>query len=168
MLQVLAPCLTRMLLALLLGASASIALAEDLVKTAEIAGIFKGFLAAAEESGVEQTLKDAGPYTVFAPTDEAIAKFGETRWKTLQKDKPQMAQLLKRHMLPGKTLITEIKPGPATTLAGSTLLLKSDNGKVTVGPGNVTQSDIAADNGVIHAIDTVLIEDQGSERRPAS
>ncbi|MDO9216739.1 MAG: fasciclin domain-containing protein, partial [Lacisediminimonas sp.] len=119
-------------------------------------------------SGIDKTLKSGGPYTVFAPTDEAIARFGEKRWKALQKDKPQMAQVLKRHVLPGKSLITEIKPGPATTLAGSMLLLKSDNGKVTVGPGNVTQSDIAADNGVIHAIDTVLIEDQGSQGQPAS
>ena len=148
--------LPRLLLTFLLAALAPNALAEDLMEAAEVSGTFKHFIAAAQSSGVDTTLKSGGPYTVFAPTDEAISKFGEDRWETLEKDRPQMAQLLQRHVIPGKVLITEVKPGPANTLANRTIMLKSDNGKVTVGSANVTQSDITANNGVIHAIDTVL------------
>ncbi len=159
MLQAIVHTLPRVLLAILLATSATIAVADNLVEAAEVSGTFKRFLAAAESSGVDKTLKTDGPFTVFAPTDEAISKFGEQRWKALEKDRTQMTQLLQGHVMPGKVLITEVKPGPAKTLANSTIVLKSDNGKVTAGPANVTQSDITADNGVIHAIDTVLVGD---------
>lgn len=159
MLHAIAHTLPRLSLAILLTAPASVALAENLMEAAEVSGTFKHFIAAAKSSGVNTTLMGDGPYTVFAPTDEAVSKFGEDRWKMLARDRAQMAQLLQRHVMPGKVLITEIKPGPVETLANRTILLKSDNGKVTVGPANVTQSDITASNGVIHAIDTVLTED---------
>lgn len=136
------------------------AMALDLMQSAEQAGSFKAFVAAAKKSGMNETLKNGGPYTVFAPTDEAISKFGNERWQALEKDKSKMAQVLMGHVIPGKVLITEVKPGPATTLAGGSIKLKSDNGKVTVDDANVTQSDIAADNGVIHAIDKVLVDEK--------
>jgi uncharacterized surface protein with fasciclin (FAS1) repeats len=132
--------------------------ALDIMQAAEQAGTFKAFVAAARKSGLNETLKNGGPYTVFAPTDEAVNKFGQERWQTLEKDKSRMSQVLMGHVLPGKVLITEVKPGPAATLAGGSIKLKSDNGKVTLDDANVTQSDIAADNGVIHAIDRVLAE----------
>ncbi len=134
------------------------AMALDLMQVAEQSGTFKAFVAAAKKSGLNETLKHGGPYTVFAPTDEAISNFGADRWQALEKDKSRLAQVLMGHVIPGKVLITEVKPGPVTTLAGSTLKLKSDNGKVTVDDANVTQSDVAADNGVIHAIDRVLVD----------
>jgi uncharacterized surface protein with fasciclin (FAS1) repeats len=144
-------------LALMSGLPGSAA-ALDLMQSAEQAGTFKAFVAAAKKSGLNETLKNGGPYTVFAPTDEAVSRYGMERWQALEKDKSRMAQLLMGHVLPGKVLVTEVKPGPATTLGGNTIKLKSDNGKVTLDDANVTQSDIAADNGVIHAIDRVLAQ----------
>ncbi|MDB5798547.1 MAG: fasciclin protein [Paucimonas sp.] len=133
--------------------------AADLLETADVSATFKNFVGAAKKSGLQETLKNGGPYTVFAPTDEAISKFGADRWQALEKDKPRMSQLLMRHVVPGKMLVSEVKPGPVTSVAGSAIKLKSDNGKVTVGTANVTQSDMLADNGVIHAIDQVLVDD---------
>lgn len=153
------PALIALALPLSLPASA---MALELMQTAEQANTFKAFVAAAKKSGLNETLKNGGPYTVFAPTDEAVSKFGTDRWQALEKDKSRMAQVLMGHVIPGKVLITEVKPGPATTLAGSSVKLKSDNGKVTVDDANVTQSDIAADNGVIHAIDKVLLDEKSS------
>ena len=144
------------LCALALTAFPASAFALDLMQAAEQAGTFKAFVAAARKSGLNETLKNGGPYTVFAPTDEAVNKFGMDKWQALEKDKTRMAQLLMGHVMPGKILVTEVKPGPATTLAGNSIKLKSDNGKVNLDDASVTQSDIAADNGVIHAIDQVL------------
>lgn len=149
-------CMSAALIALAIPGTA---LAADLTEAAANSGSFKSFVAAVKRSGLNETLKNGGPYTVFAPTDEAISKFGQDRWKEMEKDKSRMSELLMRHVVPGKMMITEVKPGPAKTLAGTTLALKSDNGKVTAGSANVTQSDITADNGVIHAIDAVLAED---------
>lgn len=150
------PLLRRTLLLLMLSGAPMAAAAGDLMEAADQAGSFKGFIAAAKKTGVDELLHGKGPYTVFAPTDEAIARYGNERWKELGQDRERMAQLLKQHVLRGKTLITEVKPGPAETLAGTKIPLKSDNGLVKVGTANVTQSDIHADNGVIHAIDEVL------------
>lgn len=151
-------CLRRLALVCLLMTGSAASHAADLLTTAEQSGTFKAFVAAVKKSGVAETLKNGGPYTIFAPTDEAISKYGQERWQALEKDRSKLSHLLMGHILPGKMLITEVKPGPATTLAGSTVKLKSDNGKVTVDEANVTQSDITADNGIIHAVDKVLAE----------
>lgn len=143
-------------IAALLMASAFSAQAANLLEAAETSGNLKSFVAAAKKTGMNDLLTGTGPYTVFVPTDEAISKFGTARWQALEKDKDLMLATLSRHIIPGKVLITEIKPGSEKTINGSTIRLKSDNGKVTVESANVTQSDITADNGVIHAIDTVL------------
>jgi uncharacterized surface protein with fasciclin (FAS1) repeats len=133
------------------------ALAADIVATAATAGTFKIFAAAVKTAGFAEALKNPGPYTVFAPTDEAFAKLPAGTWDALSKDKVQLAQVLSYHVIPGKVMVTEVKPGKAKTVQGGPLTLTSDNGKMTVNNANITQSDIVADNGVIHAIDTVLM-----------
>ncbi|MDB5762624.1 MAG: fasciclin protein [Herminiimonas sp.] len=131
--------------------------AADIVDTATAAGTFKVFVAALETAGFKDTLKSSGPYTVFAPTDEAFAKLPAGTWDSLSKDKVKLAQVLAYHVIPGKMMVSEVKPGKVKTTQGGSLTLTSDNGKVTVNDANITQSDVTADNGVIHAIDTVVL-----------
>lgn len=130
--------------------------AADLLQTATTAASFKQFIKAIKASGMEATIAAKGPYTVFAPTDEAFGKLSKEERDSLYKDKTRLAKILSYHIIPGKVMITEVKPGEVETLEGQVVALKSDNGKVTVNDANVTQSDLAADNGVIHAIDAVL------------
>lgn len=149
--------LLNLILPTVLTASAMPAFSADIVDTAANSGSFKKFVAALKTSALNEKLKNSGPYTVFAPTDEAFAKIPSDTWKQLSQDKEKLSQLLAYHVVPGKMLVTEVKPGKVTTAQGSPLTLKSDNGKVTVNGANVTESDVAADNGVIHAIDTVVL-----------
>ncbi len=147
------------------GITASIALcfavgsvfAADIVDTAAKDGSFKIFVAALKSAGFAEALKGTGPYTVFAPTDAAFAKLPAGTWDALSKDKVKLARVLSYHVIPGKVMVTEVKPGKVKTVQGSPLALTSDNGKVTVNNAKITQSDIVADNGVIHAIDTVVM-----------
>jgi uncharacterized surface protein with fasciclin (FAS1) repeats len=131
--------------------------AADIIETAATTGSFKTFIAAAKTAGLIDTLKSQGPYTVFAPTDDAFAKLPPETWNALMKDKVKLAEVLSHHIVPGKILAAEVKPGPTKTVNGSSITLKSDNGKITVDNANVTQSDVVADNGVIQAIDAVVL-----------
>ncbi|HJV85668.1 MAG TPA: fasciclin domain-containing protein [Noviherbaspirillum sp.] len=143
--------------ALALTLAASPALAADLMETAAASATFKTFLAAAKKAGLAETLKSQGPYTVFAPGDSAFKKLPPDRLDALMKDKTRLAELLNHHVIPGKVLIADVKPGKVQTIQGDSLTLTSDNGKVTVDNANVIQSDVLADNGVIHEIDTVVL-----------
>lgn len=131
--------------------------ASDLVETASTGATFKTFLAAAKTSGLSDKLKTAGPYTVFAPTDSAFNKLPPDTLQTLMKDKEKLAELVSYHIVPGKITVADVKPGKVKTVQGEEVTLTSDNGKVTVDNANVIQSDMMADNGVIHEIDTVII-----------
>ncbi|MGZ3159458.1 MAG: fasciclin domain-containing protein [Burkholderiaceae bacterium] len=131
--------------------------AADIMDTAVTSGSFKTFVAAAKAAGLTDTLKSPGPYTVFAPTDEAFAKLPPETWSALMKDKAKLAQVLSHHIVPGRIMVAEVKPGPTKTVEGSMITLKSDNGKITVDSANVIQSDVVADNGVIQAIDAVVL-----------
>ncbi len=131
--------------------------AADLIDTAASATSFKTFLAAVKTAGITETLKNTGPYTVFIPSDQAFAKLPDGAWAALSKDKARLTKLVNYHIIRGKILITDIKPGPANTIQGDTVKLTSDNGMVTINGAHVTQSDISADNGVLHEIDTILI-----------
>jgi uncharacterized surface protein with fasciclin (FAS1) repeats len=133
------------------------AFGADVVATALADGTLKTFVRAVQAAGLTDTLKGAGPFTIFAPTDQAFAKLPPGTLDGLLKDKVKLAQVLTYHIVPGKTLVTEFKPGNLKTVQGDMLRLTSDNGKVTVNNANVIQSDIAADNGVIHVIDAVLM-----------
>ncbi|MGZ3239006.1 MAG: fasciclin domain-containing protein [Burkholderiaceae bacterium] len=131
--------------------------AADIIDTATASGSFKTFVAAAKAAGLTDTLKNQGPFTVFAPTDEAFAKLPPETWNALMKDKVKLAQVLSHHIVPGRILVAEVKPGPTKTVDGSSITLTSDNGKITVSNANVIQSDVVADNGVIQAIDAVVL-----------
>ncbi len=131
--------------------------AGDLMETAATSATFKTFLAAAKKSGVADTLKGQGPYTVFAPGDSAFRKLPQETLDALMKDKNRLAEVLNHHIIPGKVMIADVKPGKVKTIQGDSLTLTSDNGKVTVDNANVIQSDVLADNGVIHEIDTVVL-----------
>lgn len=133
------------------------ALAADLVETAATSGGTKTFVAALKASGVNESLKGNGPYTVFAPEDSAFEKLPPATKEALMKDKAKLAQVLSHHVVPGKILVADVKPGKIQTVEGGALTIKSDNGKVTVDDANVTQSDVTADNGVIHVIDSVVL-----------
>jgi uncharacterized surface protein with fasciclin (FAS1) repeats len=131
--------------------------AADIVETVAADRSFDIFTTALETAGFAQTLKNTGPYTVFAPTNEAFTKLPPGTWEQLSQDKIKLARVLAYHVIPGKVSVSEIKPGEIKTTQGSTIKLTSDNGKVTVNGANVTQSDLAADNGIIHAIDAVIL-----------
>ncbi len=135
----------------------SSALAADLVETAATSGTFKTFLAAAKTAGITDTLKNSGPYTIFAPSDSAFKKLPPDTLNSLMKDKAKLAGVLAHHVIPGKVTVADVKPGKVETIQGDVLTLTSDNGKVTVDSANVIQSDLIADNGVIHEIDMVVI-----------
>lgn len=142
-------------LALLSGVSP--AFGSDIVDTMSHAASLKIFCAALKTSGLAQTLKNSGPYTVFAPSDEAFAKLPKGRWEALTKDKTRLAVILAHHVVPGKIIVAEAKPGDVPTLDGKPLHIESDNGMVSVDNAKVTQSDIPADNGVIHEIDSLVL-----------
>ena len=143
--------------AILLLSLAHAAGATDLAEKSASATNLRIFTAALKASGLEDSLKSGGPYTVFAPEDGAFSKLPPGSWDALYKNKEKLARVLSHHIVPGRMLVTEIKPGKAKPLEGEALTLKSDNGKVTVDQANVIESDIVADNGVIHIIDAVVM-----------
>jgi uncharacterized surface protein with fasciclin (FAS1) repeats len=143
--------------AIALSATGPGAIAADLVETAATSGSFKTFLAAAKAAGITEKLKSSGPYTVFAPSDSAFNQLPPGTVDSLMKDKAKLAEILSHHVIPGKVTVADVKPGKVQTLQGDTVTLKSDNGKVTVDNANVIQSDLMADNGVIHEIDAVVL-----------
>ncbi|HEX7635886.1 MAG TPA: fasciclin domain-containing protein, partial [Noviherbaspirillum sp.] len=93
----------------------------------------------------------------FAPTDEAFKKLPSGTMEALWKDKNRLAQVLAHHVIPGRVAVADVKPGKVKTIQGEPLMLTSDNGKVTVDNANVIQSDLMADNGIIHEIDAVVL-----------
>ena len=133
--------------------------ASDIIDTATTTGGFKTFVAAVKSAGLTASLKSPGPYTVFAPSDAAFAKLPASEWAALLKDKERLAKVLAYHVVLGRILVTDVKPGKVNTIQGSAVTLTSDNGKIKVNDANVTESDINADNGVIHVIDTVNLPD---------
>ena len=144
-----------------LALGASVAYAKDIVDTAASAGNFNTLVAAIEAAGLEETLKGPGPFTVFAPTDEAFAKLPAGTVETLLKpeNKDKLVQILTYHVVPGKVMSGDVagKSTEAKTVEGSTLEVDAREGGVMVDEARVVQADIAADNGVIHVIDTVVM-----------
>lgn len=130
--------------------------AADIVDTAVAAGSFKTLVTAVQAAGLVDTLKGPGPFTVFAPTDEAFAKIPKATLDALLKDKAALTKVLTYHVVPGKVMAKDVKPGMVTTVQGSKLTV-STTGGVKVDAANVVKTDIAADNGVIHVIDTVIM-----------
>jgi uncharacterized surface protein with fasciclin (FAS1) repeats len=133
---------------------------KDIVDTAVAAGSFKTLAAALQAAGLVETLKGPGPFTVFAPTDEAFAKLPAGTVESLLKpeNKEKLTAVLTAHVVPAKAMSTDLKDGQALkTVGGKEVAVKIDGGKVSVAGANVTKADIAASNGVIHVIDTVIL-----------
>ncbi len=130
--------------------------AKDIVDTAVAAGSFKTLATALGAAGLVDTLKGKGPFTVFAPTDEAFAKIPKADLDALLKDKAKLTSVLTYHVVAGKVMAADVKAGKVKTVQGSELTVSTAMG-VTVDNAKVTKTDITADNGVIHVIDTVIM-----------
>ena len=141
--------------------ASGIAAAADIVETASEAGSFQTLLIAAEAAGLVDTLKSEGPFTVFAPTDEAFAKLPEGTVEDLLKpeNQDQLKAILTYHVVPGKTMSSDIagKELEVETVQGETIAIDASDGTVMVDDATLVQADIETDNGVIHVIDTVLM-----------
>ncbi|HEY9876045.1 MAG TPA: fasciclin domain-containing protein [Candidatus Obscuribacterales bacterium] len=130
----------------------------NIVDTAVQAGSFNTLVAAVKAAGLVETLTGAGPFTVFAPTDEAFAKLPEGTVDGLLNDLPKLKQILTYHVVSGKVMAADVvKLKSATTVQGSDVKIDASNGSVKVNDSTVATADVGADNGVIHIIDTVLI-----------
>ena len=134
--------------------------AVDIVDTAVAAGSFTTLASLLETTGLVDTLKGDGPFTVFAPTHEAFEALPEGTLETLgqPENADQLESILLYHVAEGETMSSDLSDGQEiTTVEGSTLIVSiDDSGTVQVGGATVTQADIEASNGVIHVIDTVL------------
>ena len=146
----------KVLLAAAFAATALSVQAKDIVDTAVAAGDFKTLAAALEKAGLVQTLKGAGPFTVFAPTDAAFAKVPKDQLDALLADKAKLTAVLTYHVVPGKVMAQDVKAGKVKTVQGSDLTVSTAGG-VKVDAANVVKTDIVADNGFIHVIDSVVI-----------
>ncbi len=146
----------KLLIAGAIALAAASTQAKDIVDTAVGAGNFKTLVTALQAAGLVDTLKGKGPFTVFAPTDEAFAKVPKADLDALLKDKTKLTSVLTYHVVAGKVLSKDIKPGKVKTVQGSELTIATAGG-VTVDTAKVTTADIQADNGVIHVIDSVLM-----------
>lgn len=147
--------------ALPLAVSAGAAKAADIVDTAVSAGDFTTLVAAVQAAGLVETLKGEGPFTVFAPSDAAFAKLPAGTVENLLKpeNREQLVALLTYHVVPGRVMAADIagKEAMVETVQGSKLDVDATGAGVTVDQASVVQADIAADNGVIHVIDQVVM-----------
>ncbi len=146
----------KTLIALALATGAVTAFAQDIVDTAVKAGNFKTLVTAVQAAGLVDTLKGPGPFTVFAPTDAAFAKVPKAQLDALLADKAMLTKVLTYHEVSGAVMAKDVKPGMVKTVEGGSLTLATAGG-VTVNGAKVVAADVKASNGVIHAIDTVLM-----------
>jgi uncharacterized surface protein with fasciclin (FAS1) repeats len=131
--------------------------ADDIIDIAKKAGGFNTLLTAIEAAGLEDTLRGEGPFTVFAPTDEAFAKLPEGTIEALLKDKKKLASILTYHVVPGKVMAADVvKLHEAKTVQGSSVRISSSSA-VRINDAKVLKTDIETANGVIHVIDTVIL-----------
>ncbi len=131
--------------------------AADIVNSAIDAGNFKTLVMALKAADLVDTLKGPGPFTVFAPTDEAFAKIPKAKLDALLKDKAQLTKVLTYHVVAGKVMAMDVKPGKVKTLEGESITITDKNGLLKANNAKILKTDIVADNGVIHVIDTVLM-----------
>jgi uncharacterized surface protein with fasciclin (FAS1) repeats len=146
----------KMLIASMLAVGAMAAQAKDIVDTAVAAGNFKTLAAALQAAGLVDTLRGPGPFTVFAPTDEAFAKIPKADLDALLKDKAKLSAVLTYHVVPGKVMAKDVKAGKVKTVQGGEITITTMGG-VKVNDVRVTATDVVASNGVIHVIESVLM-----------
>lgn len=142
-------------------------LAQDQMQAAKSSGTIvqgamastqhKTLVAAVKAAGLVDTLTSAGPFTVFAPTDAAFAKIPKAKLDALLKDKAALTKVLTYHVVPGSVMAADVKPGMVKTVEGSSFKVSTKGSTVMVDKAQVVKTDIAADNGVIHVIDSVIM-----------
>lgn len=134
---------------------------KDIIAVASSAGDFNTLVAAVKAAGLVETLEGPGPFTVFAPTDEAFSKLPKGAVEDLLKpeNKEKLVSILTYHVVAGKIMAADVKTMKVKTVNGKELDAKVKNGAVTVNNAKVVKTDLAASNGVIHVIDTVLLPD---------
>lgn len=133
-------------------------MSKTIVDIAVENGNFKTLTTALTEAGLVETLSGEGPFTVFAPTDEAFAKLPAGTVESLLKDKEKLTSILTYHVVPGKVMAADVvKLTSATTVQGQDVTVKVEGGKVMINDAQVVTTDIEASNGVIHVIDTVIL-----------
>jgi uncharacterized surface protein with fasciclin (FAS1) repeats len=131
----------------------------DIVAVASGAGSFKTLVTAVKAAGLVETLQGKGPFTVFAPTDDAFAKLPAGTVEDLLKpeNKEKLVAILTYHVVPGKVMAADVKTSTAKTVQGQSVNLVASAQGVTVDNANVIKTDLLANNGVIHVIDTVIL-----------
>ena len=145
-------------LAVLLLAVPAMAQQKDIVDTAAAAGSFKSLAAALQAAGLVQTLKGPGPFTVFAPTDEAFAKIPKADLDALLKDKAKLTAVLSYHVFAGNANSTDLRGlKDLSTVQGGRIRIEASKTSLKVDAATVVKADVPASNGIIHVIDTVLI-----------
>ena len=130
---------------------------KNIVDTAIDAGKFTAFAAGIKAAGLTDALSAKGPFTVFAPTDEAFAKLPPGAWDGLLHDSAKLKAVLNYHVVSGHFIAREVKSGEVMTLQGSPLTAARAFGDVSVNGARITQRDLVATNGIIHAIDAVIL-----------
>jgi uncharacterized surface protein with fasciclin (FAS1) repeats len=132
---------------------------KDIEAVASAADNFKTLVAAVKAAGLVETLQGKGPFTVFAPTDEAFAKLPKGTVEDLLKpeNKEKLVAILKYHVVPGKVMAADVKTMEAKTVQGQSVMLKVSDAGVTVDNAKVIKTDLVAANGVIHVIDAVIL-----------
>jgi len=150
--------LGALLLSLTFNAQAADA-KKDIVDTAVSAGSFKTLVAAVKAADLVKTLKSDGPFTVFAPTDEAFAKLPKGTLESLLKpeNKKKLQDILTYHVVAAKVPAAKVATGKVKMVNGKNIRVKVASGKVTVNKANVIKTDIMTSNGIIHVIDKVII-----------
>lgn len=139
-------------------AAASSSPTKDIVDTAVAAGSFNTLARALQAAGLVDTLKGAGPFTVFAPTDDAFAKLPAGTLDALLKDKAKLTAVLTYHVVSGKVMASDVvKINSAETLNGKSVKIKTSGGSVMIDGAKVVKTDIECSNGVIHVIDRVIL-----------
>jgi uncharacterized surface protein with fasciclin (FAS1) repeats len=143
------------------------AMAADIVDTAVSAGSFNTLVTAVKAAGLVDTLKGPGPFTVFAPTDEAFAKIPKDQLNALIADKKKLTDVLTYHVVSGKVMAKDVKAGPVMTVEGQSAKISTD-GVPRIDNARIIKTDVVASNGVIHVIDTVLMPPQKMSATPYS
>ena len=145
-------------LAISMAATAAVAdMKKDIVDTAVSAGSFNTLVTAVQAAGLVDTLKGPGPFTVFAPTDEAFAKIPKEQLDALLKDKEKLRAVLTYHVVPGAVMAKDVAPGKVATAQGQSLNVDVKYGNVMINQAKVVKTDIVTSNGVIHVIDGLLL-----------
>jgi uncharacterized surface protein with fasciclin (FAS1) repeats len=139
---------------------------KDIVDTAAAAGSFSTLAKALQAADLVDTLKGEGPFTVFAPTDDAFAKLPQGTLEDLLKPahKAKLRRILSYHVVPGRVMVTDVlKMNSAKAVSGDTIDINASGGSVRVDEARVIKTDITASNGVIHVIDSVILPDAAKQ-----